>query len=167
MRFQCAALPAVAVLFVASVFGQLPEPVSELCLGCICEAASNCDRTLGCTGGLCGLFKITQPYWLDANKPTIPLDHPQAEGAYQRCSTDPVCAAETVKNYMARFAQDCNGDGRVDCADYAAIHRLGGYGCQGQMDAKFWQTFRACQSQIQSLAPTIDIRGGNNAEIFK
>ncbi|XP_014272957.1 lysozyme [Halyomorpha halys] len=164
MLFQCAILPVL--LFATSAFGQV-DPVSELCLGCICEASSNCDRTLGCEGGLCGLFKMTKPYWIDANKPTIPLDSPAADGAFERCSTDSVCAAEAVKNYMAKFAQDCNNDGKIDCFDYAAIHRLGGYGCQGQVDLKFSQIFRACQAQVQSLAPSIDVRGGNSADIFK
>ena len=27
------------------------------------------------------------------------------------------------------MTQDCNGDGDVDCHDYALMHRLGGVGC--------------------------------------
>jgi len=54
--------------------------VSELCLGCICEAASNCNRSLGCNGDVCGLFRITWAYWADAGKPVIAQDNPNAEG---------------------------------------------------------------------------------------
>ncbi|CAH1405612.1 unnamed protein product [Nezara viridula] len=76
--------------------------------------------------------------------------------------------ATNILKKQTPFLDDCNNDGRIDCADYAAIHRLGGYGCQGQVDLKFGQTFRACQAQVQSLAaPTIDVRGGNAADIFK
>lgn len=45
-------------------------PVTDVCLGCICEAASGCDRSLGCAGEVCGLFRITWPYWSDSGKPT-------------------------------------------------------------------------------------------------
>jgi hypothetical protein len=54
--------------------------VSELCLGCICEAVSNCNRSLGCNGDVCGLFRITWAYWADAGKPVIAQDHPDNEG---------------------------------------------------------------------------------------
>jgi hypothetical protein len=56
------------------------QPVSELCLGCICEAISNCNRSLGCNGDVCGLFRITWAYWADAGKPVIAQDHADNEG---------------------------------------------------------------------------------------
>lgn len=34
-------------------------PVTDVCLGCICEASSGCDRSLKCGGDVCGLFRIT------------------------------------------------------------------------------------------------------------
>ena len=30
---------------------------------------------------------------------------------------------------LVLMTQDCNGDGDVDCQDYALMHRLGGVGC--------------------------------------
>lgn len=36
-----------------------PLPVTDVCLGCICEASSGCDRNLQCNGDTCGLFRIT------------------------------------------------------------------------------------------------------------
>jgi len=63
-----------------NVSGQEQGPVSELCLGCICEAASNCNRSLGCNGDVCGLFRITWAYWADAGKPVIAQDNPNADG---------------------------------------------------------------------------------------
>lgn len=45
-------------------------PVTDVCLGCICEASSGCNRTLQCNGEVCGLFRITWAYWSDAGKPT-------------------------------------------------------------------------------------------------
>lgn len=134
--------------------------MSDICLGCICEAASNCNRTLGCTGDVCGLFRITYPYWLDANKPVIPLDNPQDAGAYTRCTQDAVCAAEAVKNYMSKFAQDCNSDGAVNCLDYAAIHRLGGYGCQAPIEPEYVRRFNECLKNVALLSPNIDVRQG-------
>lgn len=34
------------------------------------------------------------------------------------------CAEAAVRGYMAKWASDCNGDGKVDCLDYAAIHKV-------------------------------------------
>lgn len=45
--------------------------ISKICLGCICEAASGCNTTLGCNGDVCGPFRITWAYWADAGKPTL------------------------------------------------------------------------------------------------
>lgn len=49
----------------------VPEGVSQVCLGCMCEAASGCNTTVGCTGDVCGPFRITWAYWADAGKPTL------------------------------------------------------------------------------------------------
>lgn len=143
---------AVACALFGVTVGQEQGPVSEICLGCICEAASNCNRSLGCSGDVCGLFRITWAYWADAGKPVIAQDNPNAEGAYVRCATEPFCAASTVQGYMRRFGKDCNGDGVVNCFDYAAIHRLGGYGCSGALDYNYQNKFMNCQRQVQQLA---------------
>ena len=47
--------------------------------------------------------------------------------------------------------QDCTGDGQVDCYDYAALHRLGGYGCRGNLDAQFRDKFNNCMVQVSQL----------------
>lgn len=53
-------------------------PVTQTCLGCICEAISGCNRTSTCTGDVCGLFRLTWAYWADAGKPTIAGESPTA-----------------------------------------------------------------------------------------
>lgn len=45
--------------------------VSQVCLDCMCEVASGCNTTIGCTDRLCGPFLITWGYWRDAGKPTL------------------------------------------------------------------------------------------------
>lgn len=47
------------------------DSVSRVCLGCICEAASGCNVTIGCDETVCGPFRITWNYWADAGKPTL------------------------------------------------------------------------------------------------
>nr|CAD7445590.1 unnamed protein product [Timema bartmani] len=128
------------------------KPVNDLCLGCICEAVSNCNRSFTCAGDVCGLFRITWAYWSDAGKPVLQQDHPDNQDAYVRCVTDPFCAARAVQGYMTKFSKDCNGDGRVDCFDYAAIHRLGGYGCNGALDFNYQNKFQQCQAQVALLS---------------
>ncbi|GLG98130.1 I-type lysozyme [Gryllus bimaculatus] len=151
-----AALATVAALLLCSGGAHAQQQggaVSELCLGCICEAVSGCNRTLTCTGDVCGLFRITWAYWADSGKPVIAGDNPDADGAYARCVTDAYCAARAVQGYMAKFAKDCNGDGAINCDDYAAIHRLGGYGCNGNVDAAYANRYNACRNTVTSLGP--------------
>lgn len=129
------------------------QQVDTTCMACICEAASRCNLTLGCTGNMCGLFRITYPYWSDAGKPVIDSDDPDSADAWVRCVTEPYCAARTVQGYLDRFKQDCNGDGRIDCFDFASIHHLGGYGCNSRpWDRKFENQFRECMDQIRLVA---------------
>lgn len=66
---------------------------------------SGCNRQQSCDGNVCGLFKITHPYWVDAGKPVQAGDSPEATGAFANCVTEPFCAGRTVQNYMSRFGQ--------------------------------------------------------------
>uniref|UniRef100_A0A0K8VCT2 lysozyme n=1 Tax=Bactrocera latifrons TaxID=174628 RepID=A0A0K8VCT2_BACLA len=125
------------------------KPVTDICLGCICEAISGCNRTTTCTGGVCGLFRITWPYWSDGGKLTLNGESPDSETAYPNCVNDPYCAANTIQNYMTKYAQDCNGDNQVDCFDYAAIHKLGGYGCKGELGYNYQNTLSNCLNLFQ------------------
>lgn len=45
--------------------------VSQVCLGCLCEAVSGCNTTVGCSGDVCGPFRMTRSYWTDGGKPTL------------------------------------------------------------------------------------------------
>lgn len=82
----------------------LPE-LTPTCLGCICEATSNCNLTIGCLGRLCGPFLISKEYWEDAGRPVLYLDHPARKGAHETCLNDPYCAAATMMQYVTRYAQ--------------------------------------------------------------
>ncbi|XP_072944841.1 lysozyme-like [Epargyreus clarus] len=124
------------------------EPVSEECIRCICQAVSGCDLSLRCEGDRCGPLQITWAYWADAGKCTPPGVSPDSPEAYSSCTNDPRCAALTVQGYMRKFAQDCNGDGVVDCYDYMAIHKLGGYGCTGQLPSKYVADFNQCVAGV-------------------
>lgn len=74
------------LLFALSVAGGgsgQESPVTQTCLGCICEAISGCNRTSTCAGDVCGLFRITWAYWSDAGKPTVAGEPPSSEtGTY-------------------------------------------------------------------------------------
>ncbi|XP_061929234.1 lysozyme-like isoform X2 [Apis cerana] len=123
------------------------EMVPRVCLGCICEAASGCNITIGCDESVCGPFRITWNYWADAGKPT--LDDNLNENAYARCVNDPYCAARTVQGYMMKFAQDCNNDGNINCDDFLRIHRLGGYGCNGSLNSKYENIYKLCMQTFE------------------
>ncbi|XP_049850555.1 invertebrate-type lysozyme 3-like [Schistocerca gregaria] len=143
---------AATAVFVAACLGSwwalAAGQLSQECLGCICEAASGCDVNSGCNGDVCGPFKITWAFWADAGKPVISGDNANSDGAYVRCSSDVYCAASAVGAYMSKYATDCNGDGQIDCFDYAAIHRLGKNACNGQIDLGFQNRFLQCQNAL-------------------
>lgn len=63
-------------LFSEEQLQQKFEPISEICLGCICESISSCNRNLTCEGDVCGMFRITWAYWADSGKPVVPGDNP-------------------------------------------------------------------------------------------
>uniref|UniRef100_A0A6P7G3V8 lysozyme n=1 Tax=Diabrotica virgifera virgifera TaxID=50390 RepID=A0A6P7G3V8_DIAVI len=143
--FTLVVILAVAVQEYASQ--QLP--VTQACLGCICEAISNCNVTSGCSGEVCGPFRITWAYWADAGKPTVKGVSPEDNNAYGSCATDTYCSALAVQGYMNKFQQDCNGDGKIDCDDYASIHTHGGYGCKGtNLPQPFGNRYYQCKEIV-------------------
>lgn len=52
---------------------------------------------------------------------------------------------------MAKFAQDCNGDNIIDCFDYAAIHKLGGYGCSGELSGQYLNVMKQCLNEYREF----------------
>ncbi|XP_026321249.1 invertebrate-type lysozyme 3-like [Hyposmocoma kahamanoa] len=145
---------AILMLIVACAadVSELPnansQPVTEVCLGCLCQAVSGCKQGQGCEGDHCGLFHITWAYWADAGKPTVRGQNPDQPDAYPTCANDPYCAAQTVQGYMRRYGQDCNKDGQVNCYDYIAIHKLGGYGCSGSLPQEYVNVFNQCITAV-------------------
>ncbi|XP_050535045.1 uncharacterized protein LOC126902066 [Daktulosphaira vitifoliae] len=140
-------------------------PITEVCLACICEVMSKCDRNLMCEGEVCGAFRITWAYWADAGKPVQYGDNPNNEQAFVKCANDLVCAKQSVLAYTSRFSQDCNGDGLIDCWDYALIHRYGGYsGCKNPFSQEFKNKFDMCQKSIRELSgsQTTNLQRDNN-----
>lgn len=145
-----------AVVFVL-VNGQanLNIAVDPNCLGCLCEASTQCNVSEGCHtpypgGYFCGPFLISWVYWADAGKPIIQNDDPSRKGAFENCVNDLYCAAETVRRYMKKFAEDCTGDGQVTCDDITRIHKLGYTTCTQGINSndKFWLSYQQCKSRL-------------------
>ncbi|XP_075167291.1 lysozyme-like [Haematobia irritans] len=143
-RYYAWIVVGVCLAMFAMTIAQQDKPVTDICLGCICEAISGCNQTNFCQGGVCGLFRITWPYWADGGKLTINNEPAESETAYANCVNDPYCAANTIQNYMIKYGQDCNKDGAINCWDYAAIHKLGGYGCSGELSHKYVTDLDLC-----------------------
>uniref|UniRef100_A0A1A9WK38 lysozyme n=1 Tax=Glossina brevipalpis TaxID=37001 RepID=A0A1A9WK38_9MUSC len=120
------------------------KPVSDVCLDCLCKATSGCNKTASCKHGACGPFHITYPYWVKGGKLTLDGDSSQSVDAFPNCVSDYVCAANTIQNYMQRYGQDCNNDREINCHDYAAIHKLGGYGCKGDLPEEYLEVLDMC-----------------------
>ncbi|KAK6626518.1 hypothetical protein RUM43_003710 [Polyplax serrata] len=129
----------------------LPD-LTPSCLGCICEATTNCNLTIGCLGQHCGPFFISRAYWKEAGSPVLYGDTPTRVEAYETCVNDPYCAATTLTRYMFRFAQDCNENGVLECDDYARIHYLGGEQCHLPVHRfGYYGVFRNCHVAVQLL----------------
>ncbi|GAB1869305.1 lysozyme [Camponotus japonicus] len=141
---------AIFVPLCVYIHAQLPskneEPVSKVCLGCICEVTSGCNASIGCSDAVCGPFAITWGYWSDGGKPTLNDEPSTTDGAYPRCVNDHFCAARAIQGYMAKFGQDCTGNGVIDCDDYLRIHRLGAYGCTAPLDNKYEKRYKLCMA---------------------
>ncbi|KAG0727586.1 Lysozyme [Chionoecetes opilio] len=122
------------------------------CLGCMCEASSNCNASTLCHTSstyFCGPFHLTWAYWADAGKPVLQHDNPDRKGAFENCANDLYCAAETVKQYMRLFATDCDGDGVHSCKDYVRIHKLGKSACTVPIPrGDFLTKFETCAHRL-------------------
>lgn len=80
---------------------------------------------------------------------------------------DPQCAASTIQNYMKRYKTDCNSDGQINCLDYAAIHKLGGFGCTGDVGSKFSDTLDTCLARFNvRLRPQRQVQLPNYLQIL-
>lgn len=75
------------------------EPISEICLGCICESISSCNRTLTCEGDVCGMFRITWAYWADSGKPVLEGDNPN-DGLGNSFLLSTVYEHEYIRKYV-------------------------------------------------------------------
>ncbi|KAK3856565.1 hypothetical protein Pcinc_037123 [Petrolisthes cinctipes] len=85
------------------------------------------------------------------------------KGAFENCVNDLYCAAQTVRNYMAKFSdiKDCDGDGVLDCVDFAYIHNNGGFNCADKsiITTNFYKNFNTCWKVVRAAAAPIAASG--------
>ncbi|RWS14141.1 Lysozyme 1-like protein, partial [Dinothrombium tinctorium] len=120
--------------------------IADDCLSCICEASSKCDENIGCSVALetkiCGPYQISFEYWTEAGRP----GYRGSGGDFENCANDKVCAGDCIRGYINKWASDCNGDGVIDCLDFAAIHKVGPQRCNNQqfLQSHYWSEFQQC-----------------------
>nr|CAD7194881.1 unnamed protein product [Timema douglasi] len=139
----------ISGVIIGSSENKVAKAVNEICLVCICEVLSGCDRNVGCVKDVCGLFQITRPYWVDSGRPVLANDDPNNNAAFTRCASDSFCSARAVENYTSKYRKDCNGDGVVNCFDYFAIHHFGGFGCEDNLEENFKVKLQSCLEELQ------------------
>lgn len=93
---------------------------------------------------------MSRIYWTDAESPVLLGDTPKRIKAFEDCANTYYCAVTIIKNYMSKYAKDCNDDGVTDCLDYAMIHINGGPGCstplsQTENGRAFLNKFKECK----------------------
>ncbi|KAK7868956.1 hypothetical protein R5R35_002589 [Gryllus longicercus] len=155
----------VSVLILAAVVAaaagedqfKLPA-LHRTCLRCLCEASSGCDRDFGCQETYCGPFGVSRIYWHEAGRPVLPHDDPDRKEAYADCAQVYKCASLIVTQYMNKLAKDCNGDGRVNCDDFAMSHHNGGYSCHLPLNRtaagqKYLERYLKCRGKDEDDDP--------------
>lgn len=51
---------------------EIPErKIAPICLRCICDAVSGCNKKSKCDGDSCGVFNMTRQYWTDAGRQEV------------------------------------------------------------------------------------------------
>ncbi|UYV81253.1 hypothetical protein LAZ67_20000486, partial [Cordylochernes scorpioides] len=126
-----------------------------VCSEVVCvQASTECNLRQGChnAGGdayFCGPYTISWGYWAEAGKPGQDPSNVHecvCVSDFEICLKDKQCAENTVRGYMARYGQDCDGDHEITCADYARMHKAGRYSCNGTWvdDTIYWQRIEEC-----------------------
>lgn len=143
--------------------------IASECLECICDASSNCDTTVQCISkqrekNRCGLYMISWNQYQDSDVSLTSLvsapagisDESLDERLYYECTTDRACAEKLIHLYIEKHQKDCNNDGKIDCYDIAAIHRVGPDSCNSGkfLSSQYWKDFNICYSASQTAATT-------------
>ncbi|XP_065219084.1 lysozyme 1-like [Planococcus citri] len=151
MKHMCAFYVFTGVLLLLKIVyaqqnsQEWPPGWTEKCIGCICEAASGCNQTIGCLGEFCGMFLFSRSYWVDSGSPVILGDDPNNQDAFVRCAVDSYCASRAVNQYIQKFIQDCNHDGSLSCDDYARMHFFGFVQCDRAINrTPYYRVFQRC-----------------------
>lgn len=133
--------------------------IAAECLECICDASSNCDTTVQCISkqrekNRCGLYMISWNQFQESDisltalrsNPTGTNDESADEKLYYECTTDRICAEKLIHLYIEKHQRDCNNDGKIDCYDIAAIHRVGPENCNSSkfLGSQYWKDFNIC-----------------------
>merc|ERR1711962_650671 len=107
--------------------------VREACLECICQGSTvGCNATLQCTAeGQCNFDSVHEQHWKDLGS---------RGGSFDACWSDPECSRNTNFVKLSKFNEDCDGDGKVTCADFFASHLSGKGDCKTQQLSPAQQT---------------------------
>ncbi|XP_055383329.1 invertebrate-type lysozyme 3-like [Condylostylus longicornis] len=146
---------------------ELP-PVSQQCMGCICEAMSGCGLDMAsCRKDVCGPYRITKGYWADAYQVPEPTND-LAE--YERCAKDLFCSFNMVQEHMRKYRKDCNGDNVVNCVDFLAIHYLGRMDCEQFFrkndEHPYVKTLEKCLRKAKTNLLTVGINLSSKEQMF-
>nr|AMS37097.1 lysozyme I2 [Ruditapes philippinarum] len=121
-----------SVLLNMAMSGVIENPVSLMCLNCMCKVATTSCTDVGCNhdreGIACGYYQIHYGYYIDCYKP-VPDSGCRGlseQECWMKCSRDKPCAERCIQSYMLRY-RNKNGAGS-DCENYVRLHAGGPYG---------------------------------------
>ena len=145
--YLCCLIALCAITHVVSK--DIDRPATIRCINCICQAATACSAKDACRGAFCGPFAITKEYWRESNSPTVNRVSSSDPVAFLNCANSYYCSYFTIQQYMQKNKKDCNGDGKIDCDDFVALHKLGPNNCDKELPESYQERYEYCQSIIQ------------------
>lgn len=137
--------------------------IAEECLECICDASSNCDTSVQCISkqrdkNRCGLYMISWNQFQESEIASLKPDLGD-DKFYYECTTNRNCAEKLIHLYIEKHQKDCNNDGKIDCYDIAAIHRVGPSQCNSGkfLQSQYWKDFNICYTTDRLMTTTTTI----------
>ncbi|XP_031343566.1 uncharacterized protein LOC116171056 [Photinus pyralis] len=124
------------------------NPVTINCYNCLCQAATGCNFQQSCHENSCGPLAFSKEYWNSTNRPTVNRVPSSAPEAFEVCARSLYCSYFMIQRYMEKHKKDCNGDGKIDCDDFVAIHKLGPDNCDQELPESYAERYDYCQSLV-------------------
>ena len=92
------------------------------------------------------------------------ISNTQSVVAMERCLTDLACSMKVMRSFAnSDLVSDCDGDGLMNCDDFAMAHHLGEIGCKepakraAYKNSRLYERYKACKNSVLATGQEIDL----------